>query len=103
MCVYTCVDLFVYMCVYACKLCVYVYVLRITVYICVYVYTYVHMHPSSYIVIVFYVCIHHIIVASSDSVVNSIMQPDPLTDSSTTEFGSKEVCDILKAKGMKVD
>lgn len=44
-----------------------------------------------------YVCI----VASSNSLVHSTKQPDPVPDAtSTLEMGSDEVSEILKAKGM---
>ena len=48
-----------------------------------------------------YVCMYACtyVVASSGSEVHSTMHPDPETDVSTVEFGSKEVYDILKAKG----
>ena len=49
---------------------------------------------------IIYMYVHVYVVASSGPEVYSTMHPDAETDVSTVEFGSKEVYDILKTKGL---
>ena len=62
----------------------------------------VNQNIHSYDYCSFYMIMCLCVVATNDSVVHSTLLPDPVPDASTLEFGSNEVHDILKAKGMKV-